>query len=247
MITGLNGTSSGDSTVSLVNMPRTARKPYTSALRQAQARSTRMLVLNAAGRLFAARGYVATSVDDIAKAAGVGRATVFAAVGGKPVLLKQAYDVSLVGDDQSISLVERPRSQAILAEPDAWRMLSGYAELVTEIAGRISGIYEAVRGASGSDPEARELWVEILRQRRAGMDNLVRALTRKHTLREGLDATSAADLAWVVVDPGLYHMLVHQRGWTPERYCAWLEETLQTQLLPGRPGRRRGSRGKRVR
>lgn len=219
------------------------RKRYESQLRQAQARSTRLLVLDAAGRLFAERGYVATSIDEIARAAGVGRATVFASVGGKPVLLKQAYDVSLVGDDEAVSLVERPRSQAILAEPDPWRLLARYAELVTEIAGRIAGIYEAVRGASGSDPEARALWADILQQRRTGMDNLMRGLMAKGPLRKGLDPRRAADLAWVLVDPGLYHMLVNQRRWTPKRYQAWLTETLQSQLLPPRRDGR-GPRGR---
>lgn len=224
-------------------MPRARKKRYESPLRKAQAQSTRMLVLDAARRLFAERGYVATSVDEIARAAGVGRATVFASVGGKPALLKQAYDVGLVGDDQPVSLPDRPRSRAIRSDPDPYRLLAGYAELATEIAGRIAGIYEAVRQASGADREARALWVEILRQRRAGMDNLVRDLTAKGPLRDGLDARRAADIAWVFTDPLLYTMLVMQRGWSPEHYRSWFAETLQSQLLP--PPRVRGSRGRR--
>lgn len=220
-------------------MARAAKKRYESPLRQAQARSTRLLILDAARRLFAERGYVATSIDDIAKAAGVGRATVFASVGGKPVLLKQAYDVGLVGDDEQVSLVERPRSQSILAEPDPWRLLARYAEVVTEISGRIAGIYEVVRQASGADVEAQALWADILRQRRVGMDNLIRALVSKGPLRDGLDLRTAADLAWVLVDPWHYHMLVHQRGWTPAQYQVWLTQTLQSQLLPPQPNSHR--------
>lgn len=196
-----------------------------------------MMVLRAAGGLFAERGYAATSVDDIAEAAGVGRATVFTSVGGKLVLLKQAYDVAIVGDDEPVSLVERPRSQAILQEPDPRRLLAGYAELVTEIMGRVAGIYEAVRGAAGADAGARTLWEDILRQRRVGMDNLIRGVASKGPLRDGLDRETAADVAWVLTDPGWYHMLAHQRRWTPDRYQAWLTETLQAQLLPPRRSR----------
>jgi AcrR family transcriptional regulator len=227
-------------------MARAAKKPYASPLRQAQAQSTRLLVLDAARRLFAERGYVATSVDEIARVAGVGRATVFASVGGKPVLLKQAYDVGIVGDDEKVSLVERPRSRAILAESDPWTLLARYAELVTDISGRIAGIYEAVRQASGADEEARALWVDILRQRRAGMDNLIRQLLANSPLRDGLDPTAAADLAWVLVDPWHYHMLVQQRGWTAARFQAWLTEILQSQLLPPRSGQRRPNRRRRT-
>ena len=220
-------------------MAKATRKRYESPLREAQARSTRMLVLEAALKLFAEQGYVATSVDDIATSAGVGRATVFASVGGKPALLKQAYDVAIVGDDKPVPLIERPRSQSIQADPDPRIQLARYAEVVTEIAGRVAGIYEAVRQASGADVVARDLWTEILRQRRVGMDNLIRALATKSELRDGLDPKSAADLAWVLVDPGLYQMLVQQRGWAPAQYQAWLTDLLQSQLLPPRSGGRR--------
>jgi len=223
-------------------MARARKKRYESPLRKAQAESTRMLVLEAARRLFAERGYVATSVDEIASAAGVGRATVFASVGGKPVLLKQAYDVAIVGDDAPVSLPDRPRSLDIRAEPDPRRYLARYAELVTEIAGRVAGIYEAVRQAGGADLEARALWDEILRQRRVGMDNLVRDLTAKGPIRDGLDARQAADIAWVLTDPWQYSMLVTHRGWSPGQFRTWLSETLQSQLLPPRPGRRAASR-----
>ena len=220
-------------------MAKAARKRYESPLREAQARSTRMLVLDAARKLFAEKGYVATSVDEIATSAGVGRATVFASVGGKPALLKQAYDVAIVGDDAPVPLIERPRSRSIQADPDPRSQLARYAEVATEICSRVAGIYEAVRQASGADPVARDLWTEILRQRRVGMDNLIRALAGKTELRAGLDPKSAADLAWVLVDPGLYQMLVGQRGWSPLQYQAWLTDLLQTQLLPRRSGGRR--------
>jgi len=68
---------------------------------------------------------------------------VFTSVGGKPRLLKSALDVAIVGDDEPIALPERPRSVAIRAEPDPRRYVTLYAELVTEMGGRLAGIYEA--------------------------------------------------------------------------------------------------------
>src|SRR5262249_61741700 len=99
-------------------MAKATRKRYESPLREAQARSTRMLVLEAALKLFAEQGYVATSVDDIATSAGVGRATVFASVGGKPALVKQAYAVALVGGDKPGAVIERTGSPCIQAGPE---------------------------------------------------------------------------------------------------------------------------------
>jgi AcrR family transcriptional regulator len=215
------------------------KRPYQSTLRGAQAQSTREAVIAAASRLFAERGYAATSIEEIAAAAGVSRATVFTSVGGKAKLLKTALDVAIVGDDEPIALPERPRSKAIRAEPDPRKYLALYAELVTEIDGRMAGIHEAVRGAAGVDPDARALWDTHLAQHRQGAANVIGDLTRKGGIRPGLDAESAADIVWLL-GPGAYHMLVHRRGWSPERFQGWLTETFISQLLPAET---RGSRG----
>jgi len=100
-----------------------AKRPYRSTRRAAQARETRRAVIAAATGLFVERGYGVTTIDAIAEAADVGRATVFAAVGGKAELLKAAYDVALVGDDEPVALPDRPASRRVMAEPDAARML----------------------------------------------------------------------------------------------------------------------------
>jgi TetR/AcrR family transcriptional regulator, regulator of autoinduction and epiphytic fitness len=214
------------------------KRPYQSTLRGSQAQSTREAVISAAGRLFVEKGYAATSIEEIAAAAGVSRATVFTSVGGKAKLLKTALDVAIVGDDEPVALPDRPRSKAIRAESDPRKYLALYAELVTEIDGRLAGIHEAVRGAAGVDPKARALWESHLAQHRRGAANVIADLTRKGGIRPGLDPDSAADIVWLL-GPGAYYMLVHRRGWSPERFQAWLTETFVSQLLPATPARSR--------
>lgn len=213
---------------------REVKRPYRSSLRGAQAQSTREAVIAAAGRLFTERGYAATSIEEIATAAGVSRATVFTSVGGKPTLLKTALEVAIVGDDEPVALPDRPRSKAIRAEPDPRKYLALYAELMTEIDGRLAGIYEAVRGAAGADPDARALWETHLAQHRQGAANVIGDLTRKGRLRVGLDPEAAADIVWLL-GPDTYHMLVHRRGWSPQRFQGWLTTTFISQLLPEGP------------
>src|ERR1700704_3818997 len=176
------------------------KRTYQSTLRGAQAQSTREAVIAAAGRLFSDQGYAATSIDDIAAAAGVSRATVFTSVGGKPTLLKTALDVAIVGDDEPIALPDRPRSVAIRAERDPRKYLALYAGLVTEMGSRLAGIYEAVRGAAGADPDARALWESHLAQRRKGAANVVGDVLGKGRLRPGLDREAAADIVWFLND-----------------------------------------------
>jgi AcrR family transcriptional regulator len=217
------------------------KRSYQSALRGAQAQSTRAAVIAAAGRLFTEQGYASTSIDEIAAAAGVSRATVFTSVGGKATLLKTALDVAIVGDDEPVPLPERPRSKAIRAESDPRKYLALYAELVTEMDGRMAGIHEALRGAAGVDPEARSLWESQLAQHRQGAANAVADLMRKGELKAGLDPAAAADIVWLL-GPGTYNMLVHRRGWSPDRFQAWLTETYIAQLLPPTLTRKAASR-----
>jgi len=176
--------------------------------------------------------------DTVWAAAGVSRATVFTSVGGKAKLLKTALDVAIVGDDEPIALPDRPRSKAIRAEPDPRKYLALYAELVTEMDSRMASIHEAVRGAAGVDPDARALWESHLAQHRKGAANVIGDLARKGGLRADLDPDTAADIVWLL-GPGTYHMLVHRRGWSPERFQAWLTATYISQLLPQKGARRR--------
>jgi AcrR family transcriptional regulator len=207
------------------------KREYRSPLREASARATRAAIVGAATRLFVEQGYAVTSVDAVAEAAGVSRATVLATFGGKAALLKAAYDVALVGDDEPIALPDRPRSKEVQAEPDAARLVEGYAEILTDISGRLAPIYEAVRGGASADPEAREVWEKIQTERRIGGTNVVKLITARKALRKHLDREAAGDLVWVLNDPGLYFMLVHRRRWSPARFQSWLAETLKTQLL----------------
>lgn len=215
-----------------MNRQADVKRSYASPLRRAQAAATRRAIIDAASALFIERGYVATSMEAIADAAGVSRATVFSSVGGKKTLLKTAYDVALVGDDEPIPFPLRPASLAVRAQPDPRRYLVGYAWLIVEVAGRLAPIYEAVRGAASADPEVRDVFEAIGTERRIGAGNVVRDLLAKGaSLRDGLDEEAAADVLWVLNDAGLYHLLVHRRGWTPERFATWVADAMQRELL----------------
>jgi AcrR family transcriptional regulator len=207
------------------------KRRYQSPLRRAQAQSTRLTIVEAAARLFIARGYVGTSMDDIAAAAGVGRATVFASVGGKAAILKTAYDIAIVGDDEPIPLPQRPWAIAVRNEPDPIRMIDAYAEMITDISGRVAPIYEAMRGAAGADPEVRLVWDAMRRERRGGAAGFVGFVVARDALRADVDRKRAGDVVWALNDPALYYLLVHEMAWTPAQFRSWLAETLKAQLL----------------
>ena len=219
--------------MSLTNRQPPVKRRYQSPRRAAQARATRRAIVDAASAMFAEGGYMVTSFDAVARAAGVGRATVFAHFPTKAALLKAAYDVTLVGDDDPIPLPQRPDSLAVQAESDPRRFLAGYAAIVTGVARRVSPIYEAIRGAAHADPDAAAVWQAVSAERRIGGGNIIAAVAGRGGLRPDADPDRAADLVFALVDPGLYHLLVRERGWPHETFTAWLAATLQRELLSG--------------
>ncbi|MET1039241.1 MAG: TetR/AcrR family transcriptional regulator [Aeromicrobium sp.] len=83
--------------------------------------TTRERIADAAFHLFATQGYEATSVDDIASAAGVGRTTFFRHYGSKESVIFPDHDALLLQVEQRLqSTTER---SALLAVADAVRLV----------------------------------------------------------------------------------------------------------------------------
>ncbi|MGC9961570.1 MAG: helix-turn-helix domain-containing protein [Acidimicrobiales bacterium] len=212
-------------------MTETVKRHYRSALRDEQARATRQVVVIAAARLFVERGYGATTIDAIADEAGVSRKTVFTSVGGKALALKLAIDWAIVGDDEPVALMDRPRVRAQMVEPDPRLILSDFAHDVRGIGERIAPLVAVAAAAAGTDPEVRALVEDGRSQRLAGMRRLAGVLADRGALRPGLSVDEAADVLWLLHDPAVYHRLVLEQGWEAARYEQWLAHSLIRLLL----------------
>ena len=182
------------------------------------------LVVAAASRLFATKGYLATSVEDIAAEAGVARPTVFTAVGTKSVILRQVVDQALAGDDAAVPLAERDWWRQAVEEPDPATSIRLLARTMTSIAQRIALIARALETASSVDPEAMEVWDRYQRQRRTGLREFAEALTSGE-LAVRCDVDTLTDTLWML-QPAAYLRLVVDAGWSAERYETWLADTI---------------------
>jgi AcrR family transcriptional regulator len=200
-------------------------------LRAAKAAGTRAAVLAAAHRLFLEQGYAATTAQQIADAAGVSRATVFNSVGGKAAVLRACYDVATVGDDEKVPLPQRPGLLAVRTAADPASAIALYAKVVTEVSGRLSGIYEVFRAAATNDAEIRTSWQQVQAERLGGAQGFIRILAQQGPLRKGLDREEAGDVVWAFIDASLYQRLVPERGWSPSRFERWLTRHLSNYLL----------------
>jgi AcrR family transcriptional regulator len=204
---------------------------YDSSRRRAQARATRLAVLRAAHDLFVEQGYARTTIAAVAAAAGVSAETIYAAFGTKATLLHRVWDITIGGDDEDVLYHERPEVQAVRAEPDLARRLRLQAELTTATARRIGPFLHALQGAAGADPAAAELLEEIGRQRLTGLG--VMASEAAATGQLGVSEDECRDVLWSTTDAGLWRQLVLGRGWTDERFAAWLGDLWVAALRVG--------------
>ena len=207
--------------------------PQRYPLRKAHARRTLAAIVEAASELFAAQGYTATTILDVSKRAGVGRATVFTAVpGGKPELLKMARDRALAGDDDDVPVSERSWSVAALAQTDPAELLRIKASNYRDMLQRVAGIEAALEAGAESAPELVELRRTATEQRRFGARAVANRLAELTPLRAGLSVQSAADTITVLISSGTYRLLTEDYGWTPDKYEEWLTGQLFACLLP---------------
>jgi AcrR family transcriptional regulator len=211
------------------------RRRYDSRGRQQQARRTQQAVLEAARRMFLDVGYPATTVAAIAAEAGVSVETVYKAFGNKPGLLKAVFDVSIVGDDERIPMLQRDLVQQIGAEPDPRRKLAMYGEHLTRDFPRSVPIELVVRAAAASDPAVAQVWDQMLAERLTGMTAFARHLHTGGHLRHGVSIGDARDVLWTYTSTELYDLLVNYRGWSPRKYGRWVADALIAALLPPVP------------
>lgn len=207
-------------------------RPYDNAGRQTQSEATRQRILDAARRLLVERGYRATTVAAIAAEAAVHVDTVYALVGRKPVLLRELIEQALSGTGSTVVAEERDYVRAMRAEPDPARKLAIYARAIRDIQGRMAPLFLALRDASATESDARQVWQEISDRRATNMRALVRDVAAARGLRPGLSVDEAADTVWATNGSELYVLLTVERGWPPERYEAWLADTWCRLLLP---------------
>ena len=146
------------------------------SLREAQKQMTRRLLLDAGLELFSARGYAATTVDDIATAAGTTRATFYAYFPSRSDLMRALIDEKLNERLQRIRSAHRGST----AEDLVAAVRDGRREVIlgwlTQTADRWPSIHSIIRigrDAAAVDPELRDLvehWLAEAIGDKGGMD-----------------------------------------------------------------------------
>ncbi|BBH16430.1 hypothetical protein Back2_07170 [Nocardioides baekrokdamisoli] len=205
-------------------------RPYVSPLREAQAARTRLAVIDAARHLFLEQGYASTTVDQIAKLAGVSKPTVFSSVGSKAAIFKAVRDVAMAGDDGPAPVLDRPSVDRARKAASAEEAIHALASHISALQKRYGLIDAVLSGAAAcGDPELLELWETAEAQRRTGAGFLIEIVAAKGRL--SVDPEEAADRLSTFMAPDNYRRLVRAGRWSDDDYREWLAHTLTHQLL----------------
>lgn len=201
------------------------RRRYTSEVRMQSAQETRRRILAAAAILFARKGIDRVTIDEIGRRAKVAASTVYAIYKSKDGILRGLMEQSLFGRQFQ----------------DAQKLLAGVTDPVAliELTSHVSrAIYESessdlglLRHASGFSPALRKMEEEFERLRYERQAARVELLFASGKARPGLSLEEARRILWMYTSRDVYRMLVHDGGWTADRYQQWLSRTLVEALV----------------
>jgi AcrR family transcriptional regulator len=212
----------------------------TAVTRAERALATRRRMVRAAYDLFCENGYLGTTINAVAREAGVAVPTVYYTFGTKAALLSEALGAAIVGFDRWREPPREPIDMPQVltwhewwpdfdAAPTAAQALDLFVTHGTEILRRVGPLVAALNGASG-DPEAAEVARRSEERRVDTYRAMVRAIARKPGgLRRG--TTEATDIVVALFSAELYQALAVGRGWSATRCTAFFGEILAAQLL----------------
>lgn len=204
------------------------RRRYDASGRQAQAHQQHESTLTVARQLFLTGGYVATTVEAIAKAAGMSAATIYKTYGGKAGLVRELCERALSGAGP---VPAEERSDALRAGENVRGLIDGWGGLAAEVSPRVSPLLLLLRTAAETDREAAALHAELDATRLVRMAENARYLVDRGYLRPGVSGDDARDVLWACTSPELYDLLVQRRGWTVERFGRFIADTMSGTLL----------------
>ena len=88
-----------------------------------------------------------------------------------------------------------------------------------------------MRGSSAFSPALKKLEQEFEKVRFDMQQDRVKRLFEERRAKEGLTLDDARRILWMYTSRDVYRMLVHEGGWSPERYQEWLSQTLLATLV----------------
>ncbi len=200
---------------------RSVKSP-SGSLRAERAAVTKRRIAEAARGLFSTRGYGATTLREIAAAAGVAVQTVYAVFSSKANILHELRE-GLVSDPDADAAFRAALEAS--SPPAALDLFARSVRLRWETGQDIVAIHLE----AGSTDQTIRVEVEaVLAARRRGIGRLAASLAR---LEPSLDVREVMAVIDALTLPEIYAELVRVHGWSAEAYETWLADALRRLIL----------------
>lgn len=201
-------------------------------LRQAQIAHTEQRIIAAAAELFLADGYVATTLEAIARRARVGARTVYLRFGTKAALFKRVVDVAIAGDTQPIGVLGRDWMQAALTAPTAAERIAAGAAAGRQIMERTGALFAVAQQAAAVEPLIAAAWQQGREQSRHGQAVFWTRMADDGLLDPRADLNWLIDTTSILAAAETYLLITRMIGWDLDTYEHWLAATC-TRLSSG--------------
>ena len=199
--------------------------------RKERAAATRRRMMDAAYRVFSARGYAKTTMEAVAAEAGVAVQTVYFTFHTKAALLQAAYESAVLGAEQTPPHLAA-WWRAAEADQDVGRAVAHIVDGSVLLFERAAPLVWAVHG----DEDARPTYEFNEKLRRDGYAQLVAGLARKQRLRPRLSQRRARDIMLTLLGPHVFFLFTTELGWSSQQFAAWAKGALLRELFDvGRP------------
>jgi AcrR family transcriptional regulator len=193
--------------------------------RERMAAQTRQDILTAARKLFAERGYVATSIGDIAAEADVAVQTIYSRLGSKRGMLMALID--LIDEESGVA----ERAAEVLAARTPAAVLGAEARLTRAFQERCGDVIGALFAASAAEPQLTEAVAEGQRRHRDGARITVDRIAELGGLRADVTRAQATGLLSAALAHDGWRELVDGQGLSWDDAEAWLVTALARALL----------------
>jgi AcrR family transcriptional regulator len=212
-------------------MTEPVKRPYQSRRRADAAQQTRQLIRDAAAELFVRQGISATTMRQVAAAAGVAERTVYTAFPNKTALFNEVIDIATVGDELPVPVARRAEFTAALTESEPARAARQVVDYGSALLERAGALVMAAIESSGADPDMREFCERGATATAANLLTVTQAWQESGLLRDGMDPERARAILYTLASPHVHHLLRHDQGWDVRRYRDWLMETITRTVL----------------
>jgi AcrR family transcriptional regulator len=217
------------------------KRTYRSAARAAAAAETRARIRAAAADLFVQQGYAATTLRQVAAAAGVGERTLYDAFPTKAALFAHTLGVATVGDEQPVPVADRPEIAAVLKQADPQAAIGQLLTYSTALLERAGDLIMVSIEAAGADPDMRAAADAGAAASHRLYLTLAESLHAHHALHTDLTPAAAADILYALCSPQTHQLLRRHRRWSAEQYRTWLQAAIIRELIdPQRTEKRTG-------